>query len=329
MILSMRVLIRADASDTIGTGHIIRCISLAQRLKQNSHQIEFFCEPTRGNMVDWIKGLGFVVHTQLPSLSTYELTIIDHYQLGLNDEVAFRRFSKKIGIIDDWGTRAHQADWIIDPSISSKSALRHNANPNTPYYTGPEWLLLRDEFKALHLLASPRSQIKNIFCFFGGTDPRGMTQKLLQYLSDKTINTTLHFHVVVSHQHPEFDEIKSTPPPQNCTLHLQPHSIASIMMDCDFYLGSGGTITWERMCLGLTGFVMSVAENQEDIAQTLHAQNYHEYLGDSNALHLSDVIKKIDNAQKHVELWTARSQLCLSLIDGCGTDRAIQLIEQP
>ena len=55
----MHFLIRADASLQIGSGHIMRCLTLAHKLRQQHHRITFITRAHQGHLADTIRQQGF------------------------------------------------------------------------------------------------------------------------------------------------------------------------------------------------------------------------------------------------------------------------------
>jgi len=150
----MKVCIRADASLQIGTGHVMRCLTLAEALKEKSAQVEFICREGEGNLIDLIQGKGFKVHT----LSTIEndsevlkatsrtsentlnhahwlgatpqqdadeckiilkkispdWLIVDHYAIDEAWQMELQETYKKLMVIDDLADRKHQGDLLLD-----------------------------------------------------------------------------------------------------------------------------------------------------------------------------------------------------------------------
>lgn len=150
----MKVVIRADASIQIGTGHVMRCLTLAEGLKDKSTQVEFICREHEGNMIDYIENRGFQVHAipvlqkdtgkPLPSKrevknilehrdwlgSTQEQDaeichlilnklvtdwlIVDHYSLDWVWQMRLHDSFQKLMVIDDLADRNHVCDLLLD-----------------------------------------------------------------------------------------------------------------------------------------------------------------------------------------------------------------------
>jgi UDP-2,4-diacetamido-2,4,6-trideoxy-beta-L-altropyranose hydrolase len=330
----MDVLIRCDSSYKIGSGHLIRCLSIAEQLRKAGHQVEFACLPLLGNQISELEKQAFTVligpkdtepANWIPSEKNYDICIIDQYSLNDVYELKMRNFSKKIIVIDDWGSRKHSADAIIDPSISSHSRIRKSINSSTPFYTGSDWLLMREDFIISHTLAKPRKSIQNVLVFFGGTDPKDLIIRYHEEVSN--LKTDLNFHFLISSGHPRIDQFKQILNPTNVFFDFSPKNMASYLLSMDIYLGSAGTITWERMCVGLTGLVISIVENQVDQAETLAELGVHRYLGEGHMIQPYDAIHALLQQIQSPGIVQEMSRKSLQMIDGQGCKRLLNLMQ--
>ncbi len=322
----MKVIFRADASLNIGTGHVIRCAALGKTLKEIGINCSFFSLPLEGNLNNWLENEEFKVYEEIPT-DQYDVCVIDHYQIEFQEEESYRRFARKIVVIDDWGFRKHDADLIIDPSLSDRTEERKQVNPGVPFVTGSDWLLVREEFKKKKALVQPKDHFRNILVFFGGTDPFNLVPTYLDFIKENPHDfQNLMFNFLISKGHRSAREITSKHLPKNVVLHWSPTSVADLMLETDFYLGSGGSVTWERMCLGITGLVISVVDNQEDVSLRLGREGFHFYLGKAKDFNPQFVFNSLTNILSRQEEIKFRSARCYALIDGCGIDRVAGLI---
>ena len=149
-----RVAIRTDSSNAIGTGHVIRCLTLAKALKARGSEVAFVCRAHPGNLIEFLTRCGFEVVTlpepkaredyqdpQAPdsyldwlgvtpdqdAQETFEglskisrnwdLTVVDHYALGRDWELSARKWSQKLMVVDDLANREHVADLLLDQNV--------------------------------------------------------------------------------------------------------------------------------------------------------------------------------------------------------------------
>lgn len=291
----MKIAIRVDASEKIGTGHFMRCLSLANELRRRGaqtcfvsrhmlehfqgmlaqHGHEFLQLPPAVDqrIVDelahaaWL-GTSQAVDAQasLAALANRSLDwlIVDHYALDLRWESVLRRVARKILVIDDLADRQHDCDMLLDQNFYRDMLGRYAGK--VPAYCqlllGPRFALLRDEFRELHEKARPRQgTVERLLVFFGGVDAENYTGLALRALAE-AVAGDIQVEVVLGAQHPFREEIESTCAQYGYFCHVQTTRMAELMAVADLAIGAGGTATWERCCLGLPSIAISTADNQ-------------------------------------------------------------------
>src|SRR5690606_21073319 len=137
----MNIMIRADASTTIGSGHVMRCLTVAENLRRLGHTVEFWMSILPGSLIDLVESKGFSV-TQ--AMKRVELLIVDHYQLDIKWETSMRIWTDKIVVIDDLANRQHDCDLLLDQNVVANYEHRYDAL--VPSYCrkllGPAYLIM-------------------------------------------------------------------------------------------------------------------------------------------------------------------------------------------
>ncbi|GAA0319214.1 UDP-2,4-diacetamido-2,4,6-trideoxy-beta-L-altropyranose hydrolase [Bacillus carboniphilus] len=319
----MNVVIRTDASLEIGTGHVMRCITLARQLEQQGGEIIFICRNFPGNSISFIQSQGFQVFTLVSQeISNHwqwikehwrqdaketkliinsfnkkiDLLIVDHYGLDAKWESQLRSDVDHILAIDDLADRTHDCDLLLDQNYYLNMRKRYNGLvPDTCIQLlGPNYVLLRDEFLLLDPQEIKRGQnVNNIFVFFGGTDPTGETLKTIQAIQEFPLSGVM-FTVVVGATNPQKEQIeKECKKMHNVTYYCQVNNIAELMLKADLAIGAGGTTSWERCYLGLPSISIIVAENQKELSESVAAKGAMCCLGNSTEVTNIDIRKKI------------------------------------
>jgi len=341
----MNIFIRTDASTNIGTGHVMRCLTLADALRQKAPHISFICREEPGNLISYIENRGYKVH-RLPGeidiemdrrltkefLSKYETKpdwlIMDHYDIDISWEYPVRKYAKKFMVIDDLANREHDCDLLLDQNYSrNKNRYNRLVPENCVQLLEPEYAILRPQFqKANKNLRKRYGGVNRILVFMGGADSKNITSKTLRAihmlgLSDIAID------VVIGNLNPYHDEIKthaSHMPNTNC--HLNIENMAEMMVVADLCIGGCGTATWERCCVGLPTISIILAENQQSISDSLHKEGAIINLGwyyNVTEKNIKEVVEGlIDNPQKMVSM----SDKSRRLVDGKGVGRVVDTI---
>ena len=213
---------RADASSLIGSGHVMRCLTLAQRLhKEENAKVVFIMRKLSGNLIDVVRKQGFDVLVLPPADQDYELggyglwltvpmevdaqqnievlqhylqehycyvadrLIVDSYALDEQWEQMLRPYSREIMVIDDLANRRHDCDILLDQNFYLNKDVRYVGlvPEHCKMLLGPDHALLREEFyEAKKHLRKRDGNIKNILVFYGGSDLTNETEKAIKAL---------------------------------------------------------------------------------------------------------------------------------------------------
>ena len=272
---------RCDASPAIGTGHVMRCLTLADAMTAKGWVCSFMVSD------DTIQTTPFLQETKHQILSIYDtpkntdLLIVDHYGLGREYETSARRWANKIMVIDDLADRSHDCDILMDQTFGRNPEDYRSLVPkHAEILAGSEYALLRPQFsemreEALKRREARQGKIERILITLGGTNINNITGRVLE-----TFN---HFHhkafeidVVLGGAASDFDAVQKSinkinhETAHNITQHAHVNNMARLMTDADLCIGAGGTTTWERCCLGLPTVMIELADNQHYIAKNLH-----------------------------------------------------------
>ncbi len=335
----MKVAIRADASVEIGTGHVIRCLALAEHLQAQGVAVRFLCRHLAGNLAERIRAQGHELvwieantweddarasMAALQDAAPWDWLVVDHYGLDARWEAAMRPVAHKILAIDDLANRPHDCDLMLDHNYYPDAEGRYDGlvPAHCLKLLGPRYALLRPQFaRAREALRERTGEVRRILICFGGTDPQGATLKALEaiHLLDRP---DIAVDVVIGGSNPHREEIEAAccALPQ-AELHQDVEDMASLMVVADLFVGSGGSITWERCCLGLPGVVLACAANQEAMSQALGQRGGQHYLGPSSQVTSQDLAlairKMIDTSLERKR----QREHCRSLVDGRGAER--------
>jgi UDP-2,4-diacetamido-2,4,6-trideoxy-beta-L-altropyranose hydrolase len=331
-----RIAIRADASTAIGSGHVMRCLTLAEALRRAGGEIVFLCRRLPGHLGDEIARRGFTVSwaagageddpAAVPCVEA-DLLIVDHYGIDWRWEAAMRPRVKAIMVIDDLSDRPHDCDLLLDQNLLSDLETRYRGLVPAAcrLLLGPGYALLRDEFYAAAARVRERVDIKHLLIFFGGGDPDNLTGRALRELHE----TDFTADVVIGASNPHRDEIAAL-----CragggryTLHVQTGRMAELMARADLALGAGGGSHWERCLLGLPALVVTVADNQIETTRLLHDQGACRRLGDAANLLPGAFLQALTDLKHHPRKLTAMSRAARAIVpkDG-GTERVVEAV---
>ncbi|WPZ18073.1 UDP-2,4-diacetamido-2,4,6-trideoxy-beta-L-altropyranose hydrolase [Geobacillus subterraneus] len=279
----MNILFRVDSSFVIGTGHVMRCLTLARMLKEAGCAVYFAMRVGVGDLCDEVESRGFPVFRltydgplsqEMDAQWTIDVVrgfpqpidwcIVDHYELDRRWEENVKGYVRRVMVIDDLANRPHECDILLDQNYYRQAQQRyHGLVPSScRLFLGPKYLLLRPEFEEARQSAPIRNgQVRRLLLFFGGSDPTNETEKALHALKELDI-CHLEVDVVVGRANLNRHRIESLCRERGFHYYCQINYLAELMAKADFSLGAGGAAMWERCFLGLPSAVTVVSENQ-------------------------------------------------------------------
>ena len=299
--MSTRIALRADASPSMGTGHFMRILVVADALRARGGETVLLSRslpdrlraraekaghtavdlplPPEGRAQPQTDGYdqdldAALCMEALEKAGGVERLVVDHYELSAHFETTLRPYVPWIAAIDDLADRAHDCDVLLDQGLYPDAENRYaRLVPETcASLLGPRYSLLREEFGAVRGSGERRDGlVHEILVFLGGGDTRGMTLRALEAIRS-LIGKGLHVTVVTTSDEPDLQRLQSVcGRMSSVTLRVDVENMAELMSQADLSVGAGGTATWERCYLGLPTVFASFADNQSGVAREVAA----------------------------------------------------------
>ena len=325
-VMNSVVAIRVDSSEQIGSGHLMRCLTLAERLRKDGADVHFISRDLAGSLHRLVEEHGFPLHLlpqheENPNLTGYvawltvpqvvdaeetgeilsrmqpvNRLVVDSYALDAVWEQRLRPLVREIFVIDDLANRPHDCDVLLDQNYYREMRHRYDGlvPPACKLLLGPSHALLREEFyEAREKIGVRDGVLRRILVFYGGSDTTRETEKAIRALAQLQL-PSVAVDVVVggSNSHRAYIE-------ELCAAHdflhyhCQVSNMAELMAHADLCLGAGGTTTWERCFLGLPAIVTAVAENQIQVCEDCAEAGYICYLGRWDEVTEADLAKAV------------------------------------
>jgi UDP-2,4-diacetamido-2,4,6-trideoxy-beta-L-altropyranose hydrolase len=276
--------------------------------------------------VDWKADLE-QTQSVLKANAPVDWLIVDHYGIDKKWESPMRSFAQHIMVIDDLADRAHDCDYFLDQNLIKNMDMRYNSlvPKNCKKMLGPQYALLREEFIQKRKIVEIRQNVKRVLVFMGGSDPSNETAKVLASLG-KIIYKDISVDVVVGINNAHQKEIEKKCEAMGFTYHCQVDNIGEMMCRADLAIGGGGSVTWERAFLGLPSIVISIAENQEDIAEAAASEGFIYYIGMKDRVSEELIREKVEALIERPNLLRHMSERGLRNVDGHGVERVLRFI---
>ena len=235
-------------------------------------------------------------------------------------------------VIDDLADRPHECDLLLDQNWHAElTTQRYDSllSPETMRLLGPEYALLKPEYRQLRFLLPPRDGlVRRMLVFMGGSDPDNQTAKVLHALMAEDLSA-LAVDVVIGANHPDIPGVAALVRARPGTvLHQNLPSLVGLMARADLMVGAGGSTTWERMCLGLPCLVISIAHNQTATQRALMAAGCSRFLGEMSQVSFQTITNAVRWAMCHPMQLIEQSRLNQSLVDGNGANRVAKLMNE-
>lgn len=364
---SMRAVFRADSSINIGSGHLMRCLTLADNLDKKDADITFICRNLEGNLSHLVESKGYkLVLLKTPSPSNcvinpsdqydqwlavtqdYEIRdvitilsitddnidwlIVDHYSLDEKWETSMRPFVDNIMIIDDLANRKHDCDILLDQNLFDDCEKRYDSlvSDNCLLLCGPKYALLRNEFiNARENMTENDGTVNQIFVFFGSSDQTDETLKAVKAIAMLN-RSEIVVNVLIGSSYTQKQSLeKFIKKYEQFKLFGQVNNIAELMRKSDIAIGSGGTTTWERCCVGLSTLVITVAENQIPISNAAHKQGILHLLGKNSQVTSAMIGCVLSSFINNTESLVEMSNKAKETVDGLGVERvSLEMFEK-
>jgi len=356
----MRAAFRVDASRTMGTGHVMRCLTLADALAASGAECVFVSRMTEGNIHDLVRARGYeqlvlpatarsrpaaaddpphaawldadwdrdaeeTVAALIPS-GPFDWLVVDHYALDERWHGRGREAASRLMVIDDVADRRLDCDMLLDQNLNFEGERRYEGlvPQGCRLMIGPTYALLRPVFAALREREETPRDGFSVLVFLGGSDPDGITLLALEAL-EETRSEAVTADVVVGSANPHASAIEAWGATRPwIRMHGGGGEIAHLMAESAVAIGAGGSTTWERACVGLPAVMVVIADNQRKIAEAVEAVGAAVVAGDWHDIDAGDIASPLRRLLEDETLRASMREAAMKLTDGKGAARVAE-----
>ena len=343
----MDLFIRADANSRIGIGHIMRCIALAQAWQDHEGEITFIshCEskPLKQRIQE--EGFSFISLNSIhPNPTDLKMTlsilkegmpkykkwlVLDGYHFTPEYQKAIRDRGIRLLVIDDMDHLPYyHADILINHNIYAQE-LTYNCNGDTNLLLGARYVFLRKEFlEYSNLRRNIPDRARNILVTLGGADPDNVALKVIEALCLFS-NLQIEVNIVVGPANINQEKLRDALDSSNFIYHLlfNPLNIPDLMAWADLAISAGGNTIWELAFMGVPCVIITLAENQQPVAEELAKIGMASNLGWHNILSQADVMQAVKRLIFSKTTRREMSQKGQAIINGSGVSLTIDRIK--
>lgn len=353
------VVFRVDASLEIGTGHVMRCLTLADVLQTKHARCIFVMRNLPGNLESLVKSKDHEVR-MLPErgpsdsevLTGHEgwlrtdwqtdatdtiaamdglqpdWLVVDHYAIDARWERALAGSAKSLLVIDDLADRPHACDVLLDQNLGRRQSDYDGLLPlGAVRLLGSKYALLRPEFgqkRAYSLARRQSGAVETILVSMGGIDIENITADVLGALANIEELESCQIIVVLGGSSPHAEKVSGLVQRMrlNTRILVNVSDMASLLSDVDLAIGAAGGSAWERCCLGLPSLLVVMADNQKQGTDALDKTGAALSVGDRKQVseHLAGAVRMMLDPVKTRTMSNRAASLC----DGQGASRVIR-----
>lgn len=333
-----KIAIRVDGNEIIATGHIMRCLSIAQQIRKMNTEIVFVVADERSCPIIEENGFDtYVLNTVWNDMDTeterfckyivsndIRIVLLDSYFVT-EDYLSNISKSAKICYIDDLDKFLYPVHTIVNYGLQYDRNYENRykkAGLDTNFLLGCDYIPLREEFS--YEPYSLKEKVARVLITTGGTDQLSMTYSLLEEFFTDCRLMELEYNVIVGRFNKDKEKIKALAARYtNVVLHENVNNISYWMRNCDVAISAAGTTKYELSACGTPSICFEVADNQEG-AEDWEKKGYMLYAG--NAYKKKD--KCLRKCQKQLiclcdnyQLRKRMSGKMQELVDGLGAER--------
>lgn len=323
------ILFRADGNPTVGSGHIMRCLSLADAFRdmgQNAafaaaddcfrdiiHRRGYECHvlhTKHDRMEDELSALRPVLQDLHP-----RCVLLDSYFVTPRYMAALRKEAPLV-YIDDLNSFDYPAELVVNYTLY---ADKLDYLPNKRYLLGPQYVPLREEFRDVPKRRAAE-QVRNVLISTGGSDPEHVALECVKYLREQKMGSVT-YHVVLGALNQDIEAIKiSTAGHPKIVLHQNVSDMRALMLECDAAISAAGTTLFELCACGLPTVTYVLADNQIQNAASFEEAGLMLNTGDvrRNSRFAEHIFKCMETLIQDQPLRQCMANRMQTLVDGNG-----------
>ena len=333
------LIIRTDANSQIGTGHLMRCLALAQSWRSRGGKVVFVTTCSHEDLLRQIRAekiqIVRVEHAH-PNPADWEQThrilysnsaawvVLDGYHFDSGYQNKIKKIGSQLMVIDDMAhINKYYADIILNQNINA-GRLNYNVESCTRLILGPQYALLRPEFTKRDRMRPTAQVARKLLITLGGADPDNKTLKVMQAVQQTNIDD-LEVVVVIGSANPNRQLLQSVGHASQIPFRLVVNTteMAELMAWADLSISAGGSTCLELAHMGVPTLCVILAENQRLLAEGLSEAGAAINLGWYRDLRPLKIAHSLERLALAAGVREDMAQQGRNLVDGKGTERVL------
>lgn len=339
-----KLFIRVDVNSTIATGHLMRCLAIAEASKRMNVECVFILADDEATSILENKGYKYIVlHSKWDDMNSevellrdiiikekVDKLLIDTYQVTQE----YLRYVTSLTYtiyIDDLNAFIYPVDAIICYAnywkkfnyMENYSRAKMNGEIEfiPQLYLGCRYVPLRSEFKNLPK-KDITEEVSNILIMSGGSDPYDAIWRILDEIN---INKFKCVDVICGKFYHGLNKLKNKYRGyNNIQIHSNVSNLIDYMKKADLAISAGGTTLYELCAVGTPTISFSYVDNQLENVNQFQKEEIMRYIGDYREPQ-NIKLQEVMELYEEVEYRKEKSIVMQSLVDGNG---AVRIVEQ-
>lgn len=341
----MTLLVRADASVQMGTGHVMRCLALAQAWQEAGGTVWMaiaqippaLAERLQAEGIQLI-GLDAQPGSRDDARQTAALAhtlgdpwvVVDGYQFDGSYQQQLKADALRLLFFDDFGhAGVYCADLVLNQNAYAHEGYYPQRSPETALLLGADYALLRREFRQWQGKARTIPPVaQKLLITLGGADPDNVTQRVIEALAEVSVYG-FEAVVVVGGSNPHRGSIEAAiaRSPHAIQLKQNVTTMPELMAWADVAIAAGGSTAWELAFMGLPSVTITLADNQQAVVKALHDNGLAITLGWHTEVTQTAIAQVLTPLLHDAAQRATMSNRGRSLVDGNGVTRVIQHLQ--
>lgn len=336
------LLVRADANTEIGTGHVMRCVALAQAWRDGGGEVIFALAAGGTEIHKRLHAEGFGVRNVsglagsiedaaeirgLCGQEGAEWLVLDGYHFSREYRDRIQSAVPRLLFVDDHGEFGpYRCDIVLNTNVYASEEQYPDRQSGTHFLLGPEYALLRREFLSFKKAgASIPEQANRLLVTLGGADPHNVTRMVvdaLQELNDLTFDLTVLLGA--SNRHRDSVERALNQSSRKYRLLLNATNMPELMAASDLAISAGGGTCDELAFLRVPMFLITIAKNQEQAVEAYRRKKAAVAAGWFTVLDKASVARSLRGVIGDRDLREEMAENAGALVDGRGAQRVVE-----
>ncbi len=332
------IFIRTDANEIIGTGHVMRCLSIASKIKELNEEVCFVIADDKSKKIIEEQGYRIIcldsiwndLNQEIDDLckliedASVTKILVDSYFVT---EKYLRQLKEKTSVfyIDDINSMSYPVDVLINYNIYGQNLDYSGINGRT--LLGVAYAPLRKEFIGVEKRRF--DGINKVLITSGGTDNYDIVGRILSKLLSLDNLRSKEFYCILGRFNVNVESLQD-----RFNIHSNVHLLQNVsnmdyyMKKCDIAITAGGSTSYELCACGIPSILYTIADNQLGIAKAFSEKDIISWAGDMREdmdACLDNIVHEI-NRLNDINRWELQSRRMQDLVDGNGANRIAQEI---